>query len=211
MREGQPAPHPIGEPDTSFAYAQSYQLNNSGAVAFMTNLLEAGQLQSTRQSLWVRSPDGFLERVVADGDLLPVEVGDQTQMREVLSLRLADNTKNIPLPRFFNDAGQLSFMAVFNDGSRGNFVYTPAIPGDFDADGTVDMADYVVWRKTDGSQAGYDRWRMNFGATTSTGAGATNSPINTAVPEPWSFVLTLLAAAPALLQRHRIARPSLAV
>ena len=32
----------------------------------------------------------------------------------------------------------------------------PGIPGDFNDDGTVDAADYVVWRKNDGTQAGYN-------------------------------------------------------
>ena len=27
----------------------------------------------------------------------------------------------------------------------------PSLPGDFNSDGTVDAADYVVWRKTDGT------------------------------------------------------------
>ena len=40
-----------------------------------------------------------------------------------------------------------------------------ALPGDFNDDGTVDAADYVVWRKTDGTQIGYDTWRAHFGET----------------------------------------------
>ena len=41
------------------------------------------------------------------------------------------------------------------------------LPGDFDGDGDVDAADYVVWRKrgADGSAADYDTWRENFGRT----------------------------------------------
>lgn len=37
------------------------------------------------------------------------------------------------------------------------------MPGDFNTDGVVDAADYVIWRKTDGTQAGYDAYRANFG------------------------------------------------
>ncbi len=37
---------------------------------------------------------------------------------------------------------------------------------DYNGDGTVDAADYVVWRKTGiNGQQGYDDWRANFGAT----------------------------------------------
>jgi hypothetical protein len=67
----------------------------------------------------------------------------------------------------------------------------PAIEldGDFNGDGTVDAADYVVWRKTDGTPEGYDAWRANFGQTA--GSGSSSSP---AVPEPATAVLLILAA-----------------
>ena len=39
------------------------------------------------------------------------------------------------------------------------------LPGDFNNDGTVDAADYVVWRKSDGTPAGYNAWRTHFGQT----------------------------------------------
>jgi hypothetical protein len=51
------------------------------------------------------------------------------------------------------------------------------MPGDYNNDGTVDAADYIVWKKTDGTPQGYDRWRVNFGATSSSAtvfAAATN-------------------------------------
>jgi hypothetical protein len=37
------------------------------------------------------------------------------------------------------------------------------LEGDYNSDGTVDAADYVVWRKSDGTQEEYDEWRENFG------------------------------------------------
>jgi hypothetical protein len=53
------------------------------------------------------------------------------------------------------------------------------IPGDFNNNGTVDAADYVVWRKTDGMQDGYNLWRMNFGRTSGASAmlGSTAPPV----------------------------------
>lgn len=50
----------------------------------------------------------------------------------------------------------------------------PGYPsGDYNANGTVDAADYVLWRKNPGAFPvnAYDTWRANFGAT----GGATNS------------------------------------
>jgi hypothetical protein len=61
-----------------------------------------------------------------------------------------------------------------------------ALPGDYNEDGSVDAADYVVWRKSDGSQEDYNTWRTNFGRTAGSGGGALASA---AVPEPASIAL----------------------
>jgi hypothetical protein len=72
----------------------------------------------------------------------------------------------------------------------------PGLMGDYNNNGTVDAADYVIWRKTDGSnQAGYNTWRTNFGRTAGSGSSLANS---VSVPEPvtWSLVgMALLVAA----------------
>ena len=62
--------------------------------------------------------------------------------------------------------------------------------GDYNGDGVVDAADYVVWRKNDGTQQGYNTWRANFGATTGNGVGG-NLFNSSAVPEPASLVVLL--------------------
>ncbi len=61
-----------------------------------------------------------------------------------------------------------------------------SLPGDFNGDGSVDAADYVVWRKNNGTQEGYDSWRTNFGRTSGSGSGAL---ADVAVPEPASLAL----------------------
>ena len=85
-----------------------------------------------------------------------------------------------------------------SDGDLNNFmrdyviaaVTGPVIlAGDFNRDGRVDAADYVVWRKTNGTQTGYNDWRANFGRTAGVGSGAN---ANAAVPEPTT--LTMLVA-----------------
>jgi len=58
-------------------------------------------------------------------------------------------------------------------------------PGDYNGDAVVDAADYVVWRKTDGSPAGYNDWRTNFGRTSGSAAGQ----VSGAVPEPATLSL----------------------
>jgi hypothetical protein len=70
--------------------------------------------------------------------------------------------------------------------------FIPArIPGDFNGDNEVDAADYVVWRKTGGTQQEYNEWRANFGTVAGAGAGSGNV---TAVPEPEVIGLFAIAA-----------------
>jgi hypothetical protein len=64
------------------------------------------------------------------------------------------------------------------------------LPGDFNGDGAVNAADYVVWRKTNGTPAGYNEWRTNFGRTSGSGSGVGSS----AVPEPGTAALLILSA-----------------
>jgi hypothetical protein len=87
-----------------------------------------------------------------------------------------------------------------------------AVPGDYNGNGEVDAADYVVWRKNNGLMGGatpeqgdgtgdgnvtvddYNFWRTNFGNGAGTGAlVGTNAPLQ-AVPEPTSLLLSALGA-----------------
>jgi T5SS/PEP-CTERM-associated repeat protein len=85
-------------------------------------------------------------------------------------------------------------------------VIVPGLVGDYNQNGTVDAADYVLWRNTlgtmsdlraDGNGNGqidpgdYDVWRANFGRAG--GSGATSAHFG-AVPEPCSSVLFFSAA-----------------
>jgi hypothetical protein len=75
-------------------------------------------------------------------------------------------------------------------------VIDAGLPGDYNHDGSVDAADYVVWRKTDGSQAGYNAWRANFGTTRGPGSGSalpSAEPLSAAVPEPGALTIMILA------------------
>jgi hypothetical protein len=64
-------------------------------------------------------------------------------------------------------------------------VIGPDLDGDYNSDGVVDAADYTVWRdggSPDSTQAGYDLWANNYGAT------AGGSALQ-AVPEPMGVML----------------------
>jgi hypothetical protein len=76
------------------------------------------------------------------------------------------------------------------------FEFAAPPPGDFNQDGAVDSADYVVWRKgfgTDFTQDDYDVWRAHFGETAGSGvvdplsqAPASATPLSATVPESTS-------------------------
>jgi hypothetical protein len=77
------------------------------------------------------------------------------------------------------------------------------IDGDFNGDGNVDAADYVMWRKNGMSAADYQLWVENFG-TTSPGVGGG------AVPEPAGLVLLAISGL-LIVCRCRINRQSSAL
>src|SRR5690606_34933151 len=80
------------------------------------------------------------------------------------------------------------------------------LAGDFNADGVVDAADYTVWRNNlNGNEsalrgngngngivdaADYTLWKDNYGET----AGAAVALAATAVPEPSTYALLIIAA-----------------
>ena len=72
-------------------------------------------------------------------------------------------------------------------------VLSVGLPGDFNSNGVVDAADYVVWRKglgTTYTQNDYNVWRAHFGQAAGSGSVATAT---TAVPEPSTFVGLMFA------------------
>jgi hypothetical protein len=95
----------------------------------------------------------------------------------------------------------LIFDVVYNPTSvRLTVVPGMNLSGDYNLDGIVDAADYVVWRKNDGTQGGYNAWRANFGRM----AGAASATANIAVPEANCLLLSSIAIA--LLSGHAASR-----
>jgi hypothetical protein len=79
--------------------------------------------------------------------------------------------------------------------------------GDFNGDGYVDAADYVVWRKGLGTAYSlnqYNIWRDHYGLAIVTGAtGSGSFAVNTPIPEPATITLFLLGGVPMLLRHYR--------
>jgi autotransporter-associated beta strand protein len=84
-------------------------------------------------------------------------------------------------------------------------VAVPTLPGDFNGDGSVDAADYVVWRRGFGTtytQDDYNDWQSNFGAQAGSGA-ATDSNLSATVPEPATWGCLLLGGMVLVSRRVR--------
>jgi arylsulfatase A-like enzyme len=97
---------------------------------------------------------------------------------------------------------QLAWNLDWRVNYSGNSVSLTVITsGDFNKDGVVNAADYIVWRKNGGSQAEFDTWRANFDAILVGGAIVSSS--NVAVPEPTGAELTVLLLAGVFRRRSQ--------
>lgn len=208
-REGDPAP------GTGLNFGRFIRdtpaMNRFGQIAFANGVV--GAPSGTSSTLWVTRLDGELALVARSGDTIEVAPGD---LRTIQSLSMFtfhgdDDGK----ARGLNDLGQVAFMATFLGGSSGVFVSNVVahLPGDYDGSGTVDAADFTVWRDGLGSQnlaADGDRngvvdeldyavWKDFFGVSLEGGGiGAI-----AAVPEPSSMLICLLVAGMAICTRFR--------
>jgi dienelactone hydrolase len=94
-----------------------------------------------------------------------------------------------------------SFNDTYSEPQLYDWMYAQALPAasDYNQDGVIDAADYVVWRKSGGTAAEYIRWRSNFGRSLVIGSGAgtvfavntSSEPLLPAIPEP-ETITTLL-------------------
>jgi hypothetical protein len=202
-------------------------INAAGQVAFTATLTGAGVSGTNDRGLWAGAP-GNVSLIAREGEVVDLDPGAGELLRTIQSISFANDytvsggTNFSSASAAFNDAGQIAWQAQFTTLSGGGtavFLTTlpsiepPSLDGDYNDDGTVDAADYVVWRKNEGTMTTlpndphggmigddqYNTWVANFGETAGSGGGAL-----TAVPEPFSLPL-LLAAIPgiALILRRR--------
>jgi hypothetical protein len=141
---------------------------------------------------------GMLE-VTFDNSFQP-DIGDQfTFLRAQQGLQ--GNFSEIVLSNFIGSGSWRIVSAL--DGLALNLF----LAGDYNYDGRVDAADYVVWRKNEGTTnqlpndpiggvigpAQYNIWRAKYGQASSSGSGASlESSRNPPVPEPRTFLLVVV-------------------
>ncbi len=219
VRKGQPAP----DGDGTFFSFQDFALDafGLGNLAFWASLTGTSGAQGNDSGIFL-TKGGEILQVVREGDPLAGST----------IAALAFNGSDAPS----GDVGsglhfsgrELAFHARLADGRQAIVLYTvPGISnvtGDYNLDGIVGAADYVVWRKLNGElvpipnhdpndttpgavdQEDYDHWRANFGRSSNdgNGGGGTADPSD-AVPEPASLTILLLTVGillPVLRQRN---------
>ena len=147
--------------------------------------------------------------MITNWDSITTISNTSTANRREVAVDLAGNVyttnNSSELLQVFSPGG--SFTAI--TGSDGTFSLEAFAPpeglvGDYNNDGSVNAADYAVWRDNNGGTAvllndatpgtvdasDYATWRANFGNTAGSGSAA--------VPEPSTFGLALLVAAAVL-------------
>jgi hypothetical protein len=149
--------------------------------------------------------------------LLPADATELTPYIAA-STTLVDNVEHI----FFNILTAGNYKLVVHNNSTGGigdaqnyglawwFGNPPALtaPGDYNGDGNVDAADYIMWRKGGPLQKetvtpgmvtleDYDEWRSHFGNPVFGSGNATSAP------EPFGVALMLTGIAFAVVQSRR--------
>jgi len=181
-------------------YSDAAVLSDSGQLAFFAELSDTANGVAAGKGLFFYDPASGLQQIARTGDAL---LGSAITN---LYFNGSTNSTTTVSPDTslsgLNNAGQVAFSFTLANGNDGMAIWSN-LPGDHNRDGIVDAADYVVWRKTGGTQAGYDLWRANFGQPAGAGMGATGDlPAQAAVPEPASSVLVIIVAAGWCLRRR---------
>ncbi|HEX5471983.1 MAG TPA: hypothetical protein VFW73_08855, partial [Lacipirellulaceae bacterium] len=109
-------------------------------------------------------------------------------------------------------ADDLTWNVVYDPDLVELQVVAPTLAGDFNGDGSVDAADYVVWRKGLGTlfmAEDYDSWQTNFGQSLGNGTSAHESSLKIAVPEPFAATLLGIGSLSLCVARRRFFRSAL--
>jgi hypothetical protein len=166
--------------------AQSYKTNLQNLIAAIRDDFNGGpempfvigRSNSFLQTLSARYP--YIE-IVRDAQ---VDVANSDPAGAWIN---GDDLSRYPNDVHYDAAGQLELGRRFANA----YLVAAHQHGDFNTDGVIDAADYVVWRNGffggTQSQAGYDIWRANFGQSIAVSRSAFTS--NHSVPEPTTLAL----------------------
>jgi hypothetical protein len=173
---------------------------------------DAGSLNAAGwNSLDDQNVSNWLQNVATENKLLETDFQGSTVIAPSGQLSLGglftDNATEDLTGRFTTADGLVNLLEV-------EFVTEAGIAGDYNGSGTVDAADYTVWRNNLGASitlpndstpgtvtaADYNVWKTNFGMTPGSGGASLGS---SSVPEPSTLCLLLLAAAVGIRRTYR--------
>jgi hypothetical protein len=191
-----------GQNTNAEIFSPPYLFNENGLPATRPTISAAPDVAELGDTIFVGTPDAdaILKALwVVPGAVTHAQ--DWTQRANILDFTATSGGLNIELPANGNEAppGYYMLFLVNDEGvpSVAEWIRAtlpaPGLAGDFNDDGSVDAADYVVWRKglgTSHSEVDYDDWRANFGVTA--GAASTGASTQAAVPEPTSILMISL-------------------
>lgn len=184
-----------GDPSVPYTTAGGYTLTHSSYGTFD----QAGNVAEWNETLISSSP---ITRGARGGAWDTVETALSSSNRGSLSAASENDDTGFRLARIATVVG---------------------VPGDYNNNGRVDMADYVVWRdhlgtsfqlpnEVSGTTPGtvttedYTAWRARFGNTS--GAGSGTSLQSASVPEPGSIVLAAAATCVVVFSSRRRSTPA---
>jgi hypothetical protein len=196
---GPPAPDPPG-----FAVIGVSIFGHGGGMFGLHVQFQGDPVGSSEQHIEGLEPGTYRDlRIDLKGGTHPLTFETNQSFNDIFCTDLECGENDL-LPSgfqfYFNKTGSQSShpLTVYIDNVR----FVPpgeGIPGDYNDNGTVDAADYVLWR--DGgplanevadpgtvSSADYDEWRARFGNV----AAASGAVQTAAVPEPASALLLII-------------------
>ncbi len=146
----------------------------------------------------------------SDGAIGSTQIAAQWQVSNGSTVVYDSGTDTTHLRTLTVPAGKLSagtsytWRVRYEDNYSGWSAYSTStslmttLPGDYNADGVVDTADYITWRNNPlqfgGSPDGYNTWRANLGNNTGSGTAIGSGLSTSAVPEPAVGALLIICS-----------------
>jgi hypothetical protein len=191
-----------GSPSNPTGYAYVFDVT-TGQQLFKLAPSDGANGDAFGRSVDISGHTAIVGAPVANDGFGAVYLFDVTTGQELLKITAPDPAPVRGFGRSIAIDGNRAIVGAmpgFNSRGAAYVFDITRLPGDFNNDGTVDAADYVVWRNglgTTYTQVDYNAWRANFGRSAAGAVSATAgvpSSANPAVPEPTAGVSLAIAA-----------------